>query len=70
MPLAMALAGEKKIIEEFRVDEKLKRHLNDLGFTKGEQVDIIGESPGGIILIVKGVRMALNIGLAQKIIVK
>jgi ferrous iron transport protein A len=69
MPLAMVSPGEKKIINEFRVDDKMRKHLNDLGFIKGEQIDVVDQGSTGIILIVKGVRLALNRGLAQRIIV-
>ena len=41
----------------------------DLGFVKGERVQVIGENPSGMILLVKGVRIALNRGLASRIMV-
>lgn len=69
MPLAFAALGEKRVIREFKGQEEMKRHLQDLGFTKGQSVEVIGENPGGMILLVKGVRIALNRGLASKIIV-
>lgn len=69
MPLALAVLGETKIISEFQGKEEIKRHLQDLGFMKGEKVEVLGENPSGMILRVKGVRIALNRGLASKIIV-
>ena len=45
------------------------RHLQDLGFAPGAEVECVGETPGGMILIVKGVRIALDRGLASKIMV-
>ncbi|MCI8837430.1 MAG: ferrous iron transport protein A [Hungatella sp.] len=69
MPLAMAMKGETRIITGFRGKEEMKRHLKDLGFIKGEQVHVAGENAGGMICVVKGVRVALNRGLADKIIV-
>ncbi|MHB8128896.1 MAG: FeoA family protein [Mobilitalea sp.] len=69
MPLSLATLGETKIISEFRGKEEMKRHLQDLGFNKGEKVEILGENQSGMILKIKGVRIALNRGLASKIIV-
>lgn len=69
MPLAMVPEGETRIITEFRGQEEMKRHLQDLGFTKGEKVRVAGESPSGMILVVKGVKIALNRGLANRIMV-
>ena len=51
-----------------RQDETL-RHLQDLGFAPGAEVECVGDTPGGMILIVKGVRIALDRGLASKIMV-
>ena len=56
MPLAM-------------VSVDVKRHLTDLGFIKGQTVQVLGSNTSGIILLVKGVRIALNKGLATKIMV-
>lgn len=69
MPLAMLQLGEKRNITDFRGQEEMKRHLQDLGFIRGEQVEVLGENASGLILLVKGVRIALNRGLANKIMV-
>lgn len=69
MPLAMLGIGETKIVSEFKGKEEMKRHLQDLGFVKGQEVKVIGENPSGMILLVKGTRVALNRGLASKIMV-
>lgn len=70
MPLAMVLRGETKKITGFRGQEEMKRHLQDLGFIPGEAVRVVGENASGMILIVKGVKIALNKALATKIIVE
>lgn len=69
MPLAMVSVGEKKTIREFHGSDEIKRHLSDLGFIPGEQVEVLADTPAGLILRVKGVRLALNRGLAQRIMV-
>lgn len=69
MPLAMMEQGETREITDFKGQEEMKRHLQDLGFIKGEKVRVVGENPSGMILMVKGAKIALNRALAQKIIV-
>lgn len=70
MPLAMVMEGETRTITDFKGQEELKRHLQDLGFIKGERVRVVGENAGGMILMVKGVKVALNRGLAHRIMVE
>jgi ferrous iron transport protein A len=65
----MVALGETKTISDFTGKEEMKRHLQDLGFIRGENVKVIGENQSGIILLLKGVRIALNRGLASKILV-
>lgn len=69
MSLAMVSIGETRTISEFRGKADMKKHLQDLGFTKGERVQVVGDNPSGIILLIKGVKIALNRGLASMIIV-
>jgi len=61
--------GDVREIMEFRGQEEMKRHLQDLGFIRGEKVQVVGENAGGMILMVKGVKVALNRALANRIMV-
>ncbi len=70
MSLAMVGMGETRVISTFRGKDDMRRHLQDLGFIAGEQVKVIGDNPSGLILLIKGVRIALNRGLASMIIVQ
>lgn len=70
MSLAMLDIGETRKVTEFRGKNEMKKHLQDLGFIKGEKVQVIGENPSGIILMIKGVKIALNRGLASMIMVE
>lgn len=70
MPLAMVMEGETRTITDFKGQETMKRHLQDLGFIKGEKVRVVGENAGGMILVVKDVKIALNRGLAHRIMVE
>lgn len=69
MALSMMALGETGTVSEFRGKDDMKRHLQDLGFNKGEIVQVVGENQSGLILIVKGVKIALNRGLASMIVV-
>lgn len=70
MPLAMVDLGESKVISAFRGKDDMKRHLQDLGLIKGEIVKVVGDNQSGLILLVKGVKIALNRGLASMIMVE
>ena len=69
MSLAMMELGEMRTVSEFRGKEEMKKHLQDMGFVKGETVKVVGENASGLILLIKGVKIALNRGLANMIIV-
>ena len=70
MSLTMVSIGEEKIIKEIRAKESVKRHLQNLGFISGEKIEVISENNSGIILMIKGSKIALNKGMANKIIVQ
>lgn len=69
MALAMMGAGEKRMVIKVRGKDEVIRHLMDLGFAPGAEVLVVGENVAGMILMVKGVRVALDRGLANKIMV-
>ena len=67
MPLSFAQAGETHKVLSLQGDDTTKQHLLDMGFVSGQIVQIIGNSNQGLILSIKGVRLALNRGLAHRI---
>jgi ferrous iron transport protein A len=69
MALAMMGVGEKRMVIKVRGKDEVIRHLMDLGFAPGAEVLVVGENVAGMILMVKGVRVALDRGLASKIMV-
>lgn len=69
MPLAMVLKGESRSVTSLVGAGEMRQHLIEMGFVPGQKVTVVGENSAGIILLVKGVRLALNRGLAQKILV-
>lgn len=69
MSLAMVGIGESRVIVDFVGKDDVKRHLQDIGFVKGESIKLLSQNESGLILLVKGSRVAINRGLATKIMV-
>lgn len=69
MALAFAPFGKEFTITNINVDEKTKRHLENLGILIGGRVTSIFDMNGDVVLKVKDGRLALNKALAMKITV-
>ena len=69
MPLA--LAGTGKIYAIKRIDglPQMKRRLRSMGLTEHERVTVISSSGGDVIVRIRGTRIALGRGTAQKIMI-
>ncbi len=69
MPLSMAAVGEKVKIVSFSGGKSVRGRLQDMGLVVGDEVEVLNKS-GPMILSVKGSRLAVGLGLAQKIMVR
>ena len=69
MPLAMANVGDTGIIRRITGFDDVRQHLAELGFVVGEQVTVVSEIGGNMILTVKDSRIALDRALAMRIMV-
>lgn len=69
MPLNLAEAGETQIIKRIGGKPEVKKHLETLGFTCGEEISIVSSLGGNLIIKVKESRVALSMELAGKIMV-
>lgn len=69
MPLILAIKGTEVNIKKINGNDETKRFLNSLGFVVGESVRIISELGGNLIINVKDSRIALDKGMASRIIV-
>ncbi len=67
MPLSMLSLGESKKIVSISASPDLKQRLLSMGFVPGNAVTIVSVSPMGLVLNVKGTKLALNKGLAHLI---
>lgn len=70
MPLAMVGSGEVVQVVNVRAGRGLSRRLADMGLLPGTEVRVMsGHGPGPLVLEVKGTRLALGHGIAQKVMV-
>ena len=69
MPLTMAKAGETVTIQKITGKDEVRLHLAELGFVVGEEVRVVNELGGNLILSVKESRIALDKTMAMRIMV-
>lgn len=68
-PLGMTDVGDTGIIRRITGKDEVRQHLAELGFVVGEQVTVVSELSGSMILSVKESRVALDKGMAMRIMV-
>ncbi|MEZ4357847.1 MAG: FeoA domain-containing protein [Eubacteriales bacterium] len=69
MPLSMAKIGEINSIKKISGKSNTKRFLETLGFVVGEEVFVVTELCGNIIVNIKNSRIAISREMANRIIV-
>lgn len=69
MPVAMANIGDVNIIRKITGQDEVRKHLAELGFVVGEQISVVSELGGSLILSVKNSRVALDRDMAMRVIV-
>ena len=69
MPLGMASVGDTNIIRKIAGKDEVRQHLAELGFVVGEQITVVSEIGGNMILSVKDSRIALDKTMAMRIMV-
>ena len=70
MPIVMApLHTDVKVIK-ILTDEKVKKHLENLGITIDSTLQVLSAAAGSVILQVKDGRLALDKQMATKILVR
>ena len=71
MPLALVCPGETVTVTTVRAGYGLQRRLADMGLTPGVQIRVINsQMPGPVLIDLRGSRLGLGFGVAQKILVK
>lgn len=69
MPLSFLQIGVPAKIASITGKDDVQRHLGNLGFVVGETVTIVSELAGNVIVEIKGARVALDKGMAKRIMV-
>lgn len=69
MPLTLANSGEIQKIKRIGGNNEIKKHLGALGFTVGEEISIISQNTGNVIVSVKNTRIAISKEMANRIMV-
>ncbi len=69
MPLTMAAPGETVTIRKITGRDSVRQHLAELGFVVDCAVTVVSEIAGSLILQVKDSRVALDAGLANRIMI-
>ncbi len=65
----MAGVGETVTIRKITGDDKVRQHLAELGFVVDEEVTVVSEAGGNLILKVKDSRIAIGLSMAGRILV-
>lgn len=69
IPLGMTSVGDTGIIQKITGRDEVRQHLAELGFVMGAKVTIVSKMGGNLILSVKDSRVALDQGMAMRIMV-
>ncbi|MGI6200830.1 MAG: FeoA family protein [Christensenellales bacterium] len=70
MPLTMAKPGELHYITGITGRDETRQHLATMGFVVGEGVTVLSRIAGNLILSVKDTRVALDRGMANRIMIE
>ena len=69
LPLNLANVGEVNIIKKIGGKPEVKKHLENLGFVVGGNVQVVNALGGNVIVNVKEARIAISQEMAQKIMI-
>mgnify|MGYP004472680703 FL=1 len=69
MPLSLASVGENNIIKRIGGKPEVKKHLENLGFVVGGNVQVVSTLGGNVIVNVKEARVAISEEMARKIMI-
>ena len=69
IPLTLARSGEVNVIKRVGGKQKVRAHLENLGFVVGGGVTVINTIGGNLIVNVKDSRVAISREMAQKIMI-
>ncbi len=69
MPLILAPLNKPMKVVKLMLDEKTKKHFENLGLGVNSSIEVISSCGGNVIILVKESRIALDKDIASKIFV-
>ena len=69
IPLTMAERGEPVTIRKITGKDEVRQHLAELGFVVDTEITVVAELGGGLIVQVKDAQVALDRGMANRILI-
>ena len=69
MPIYIAPCNRELEIKRIGAEERVKKHLQELGLCVGSKITLLSTTGGNVIVAVKEGRLCLDRALASKIIV-
>lgn len=69
MPLSMARMGEPVRIMKINGKDETKRFLSSLGFVIGDNVTVVSQLGGNMIINVRDTRVAIDKSMANRIMI-
>ena len=70
IPMSLTKEGSSIQVERMLINDSLGKRLMEIGFSKGNIIDVIKNDTTGLIISISGSRLALDKTLANKIFVK
>ncbi len=67
MPITMAAPGDTILVKRITGKDETRHHLHELGLMEGDQITVVQNNSGNLILQVKDGRIALDERLAMRI---
>ena len=69
MPVSLINSGDTVTIRRITGTDEVRQHLSELGFIVGEEITMVSNNGGNVILQVKDCRVALDRKMAARVIV-
>lgn len=69
MTLSLMKSGDSAIIKKITGKDEVRKFLASIGFVEGEEVTVVSEIAGDMVLNIKNTRVALSRSMANRIIV-
>ncbi len=69
MPIAFAPSNTEMTVRKISAEDKVRRHLQELGITVGGKITLLSSVSGNVIVLVKEGRLCLDKTLAGRILV-